>query len=389
MKSLEDLFNVFPPHEKEEWIRQLEKDLKGKSWTELAWDVEEEIRIDPFYYPGDRASLRAPLEFGRDARRWEIGEIIEVEDVRAANGIARQAIAGGVNSPGFLLLRKPGAADLAALLEGIDAASVCLNFGEFYPDKDPLQLLHLLLDWCNSKGIEPAKIKGSIDFDPFLDWNEPPLDDLAAAIRICAEQAPNFKVLQVNGRYYHAGPADTSNELALMIAKGAEYVSRMAEMGISPAQTHHFIQFSVALSKSYFVEIAKLRALRLLWNNVLAGFGLQDPEPLEIIAHLAKETQDENMYTNIIRAGTQAMSAVIGGANRLYILPANAALKEAPTEFTRRIARNIHHLLDLESHLGQVTDPAAGSYYIEQLTDQLAEKAWEKFQEYDRAGEFR
>ncbi|MBK9488574.1 MAG: hypothetical protein IPO07_07135 [Haliscomenobacter sp.] len=128
------------------------------------------------------------------------------------------------------------------------------------------------------------------------------------------------------------------------------------------------------------MEIAKLRALRLLWQNVLKAYGVQT-SALEIAAHFAPASQDEHPNTNLIRAATQAMSAVIGGANQLYVLPSNASLHESPTPFTRRIARNVQHLLRLESHLDKVIDPAAGSYYIEKLTEELAHKAWAIFQQ--------
>lgn len=388
-QTLDALFSRFPPQDREAWARQVETDLKGRHWTELRWVLEEGVLIDPMYHPDLSAAKRGFLANSRAGRRWEIGEIIEVDDFSGANTLARAAIAGGVDSPGFLLLHRMDTARLRELLTGIDPDTTCLNFGEFYPDKAPLELLELLLEWHRTTGSNKSKLRGSIDFDPFLDWTNPPLDDLATAIVCCKTEAPAFKILQVNGRYYHAGPSETINELAMMIAKGAEYLACMEERAISAATTHHFIQFSVALSTDYFVEIAKLRALRILWNNILAGFGLQAPEPLEIIAHLAPETQDENMYTNMIRAGAQAMSAVIGGADRLYLLPANAVLQQAPDAFTRRIARNVQHLLHLEAHLGQVTDPAAGSWYIENLTNLLAEKAWERFQELEHNGAFR
>ena len=386
---LDTLLSRFPAQDKEAWARQVEKDLKGRPWTHLRWALEEGLVLDPIYHPDWSVAPRGLLTNPRAGRGWEIGETIEVADFTVANTLAKEALAGGVDSPGFLLLHRPDERQLHQLLEGIDPRGICLNFGEFYPDKAPLALLRLLLDWCRASGYDTKGLRGSIDFDPFLDWTDPPLNELTDAINLCQTEAPGFKILQVNGRYYHAGASETVNELGMMIAKGAEYMACLEESGIPSATTHHFIQFSVALSTDYFVEIAKLRALRILWHNVLKGFDLQSPEPLEIIAHLAPETQDENIYTNMIRAGSQAMAAVIGGADRLYLLPANTSLREAPDPFTRRIARNVQHLLDLEAHLGKVADPSAGSWYIEKLTNLLAEKAWERFLELERNESFR
>ena len=120
--------------------------------------------------------------------------------------------------------------------------------------------------------------------------------------------------------------------------------------------------------------------MRILWFNVLKAYGLSEPD-LFIAAYFAPDTQDENTHTNMVRAATQAMSAIIGGAKELYILPANVGAGENPTAFTRRIARNVQHILRLESYLDKVQDPAAGSFYIEKLTEELAKKAWAIFQQ--------
>lgn len=199
---------------------------------------------------------------------------------------------------------------------------------------------------------------------------------------------PNFRILQANAQRFHSGPDDSSIELAFTIAKGSEYLARLTALGIPPETVNAHMQFAVSISKSYFVEIAKLRALRLLWANVMKGYGAPGLAPF-VVAHFAEESQDENPNSNMIRASTQAMSAVIGGANRLYVLSSNRALNEPSTAFTRRIARNLQHILKMESHLHQAVDPGAGSFYIEKLTDMLAEQAWDKFRQMEAAGEFR
>ena len=145
----------------------------------------------------------------------------------------------------------------------------------------------------------------------------------------------------------------------------------------------------MAVSTSFFVDIAKLRALRILWANLLDAYGAGDaPLPL-LVAHLARETQADDQHTNMIKAGTQSMAAVIGGADRLYVRPADFFNQEPSSSFTRRIARNVQHILKMESHLDRVGDPGAGSYYIEMLTEKLADAAWREFQELEAKGEFR
>ena len=159
------------------------------------------------------------------------------------------------------------------------------------------------------------------------------------------------------------------------------YLEKLSERGIPIKDIAAAMQFSVPLGKSYFLEIANLRALKLLWFNVLKAWDAPLVPP-SIAVRYQPEAYSDDLYTNMIRATTMAMAAVQGGANRLTVMPYDAgreALASYPQAFGRRIARNVQHLLKMESGLDEVADPAAGSYYIETLTRQLAEKAWEEF----------
>jgi methylmalonyl-CoA mutase len=384
MQTLDELYSFFPPNGKDAWTAQLEKDLKGQPLASLNWEIETGLALAPLYTAKDQPSLYDPLLPSRTEGRWQAAERIEAEDPAAANALAIEAVRGGADALDLPLHHKPDAHSLQQLLDGVNPTLVPLYFGEYYEDKDPLAFLHLFSAYLQQQGIEAQRVQGGIDFDPLLDWVEPPIQTLADAIRFCSAHLPRFKCLQLNGRYYFSSPGNTSTELAMILAKGAEYLARLQEAGIPAATAQPFIQCSVAIGSSYFLEIAKLRALRLLWRQMLQGFGVQAPEPLELVVHFAPETQDENTYTNMIRATTQALSAVIGGADRLYVLPSDAYKGAPSSDFARRIARNVQHLLRLESFLDKTMDPAAGSYYIETLTDQLALKAWDKFVELDR-----
>lgn len=388
MEDKASLFSDFSTYSKKEWLQKVEKDLKGKPLEILNWELEEGISLSPFFHSDDLEALRPPLDRPGAINDWEVGESIHVEDVLEANRTAIEALKGGANALGFELYHPLNANDLTALLQGIDMELISTNFGEMYIEKHPDRLLQLLVDYINEKGYDSTKMEGSIDFDPYLDWSEPPLFQAGKSIQKGAADLPRFKVLQINGTYYHAGEEESSRELALITGKFSAYLEQMMQQGLAPDIIVKAMQVSVSLSKNYFVEIGKLRALKIVLANVARHYGCQQHFVPQVVAHFAKESQVDNPNTNLIQATTQAMSAVLGGVDRLYVLPANAYSGDPASPFTRRMARNIQHILKMESFLHQVIDPAAGSYYIEQITQILAEKAWTQFQLFEKEGAF-
>lgn len=386
---MKNLLEEFPAVDKAAWIAKVEKDLKGKPLKDLFWHLGEDLEAAPFYHPEDmQEQATAPLLAGRRGNDWKIGEYINVyEAVSDANHALLEGLRGGVEAPLFRLFQPLNASRLGQLLEGVAPEMVTLNFSEHYTEKQPGKLFALLKEWYQAKGIASPEASFSIDFDPILDFSMPPIGQLTDSMRAAAAEWPAMRLLQVNAKTFHGGPEQTVEELALTIAKGAEYLALLTEAGLDAAVINQHTQFGIAISKSYFVEIAKFRALRLLWSNVLKGYGVKGQQPF-VIGHFSQESQDDNPNANMIRASTQAMSAVIGGVDRLYVLPSTHTQAEADTPFSRRVARNLQHLLKMESHLDRVIDPGAGSYYIEKLTRQMADKAWAKFQELDKAKAF-
>jgi methylmalonyl-CoA mutase len=169
--------------------------------------------------------------------------------------------------------------------------------------------------------------------------------------------------------------------LSGLLQQGDRLLEEYTAAGLSPQAVNAQLRFCLSIGNSYFPEIARLRALRLLWANVLQGWGLPGPvaiPPVEV--HVAPGALVEDTYLNMIRLTTQAMSAVIGGCDLLFLPPADLHAAEKRPSLTRRIARNVQHLLKMESHFDAVADPAGGSYYIEKLTEEIAERAWKDFQ---------
>ena len=353
MSDQEHVFREFPPTTKAEWLARVQKDLKGRSFSDLQWHLSDTIRIDPFFHPDDRIEATGPLvRTGARQNSWEIGEYIPVkESLPAANQWALTALNGGAEALLFQLgERELTRADLQSLLQDIllDMISVHFEFASKTGLKNSFNALQQLPGWRGSAYAAPP------EHDTF-----------------------NVRTLIADGRRYYRDAAHTTAELAQILHDIHPAFSRLAKK-TSADQANRQVKLLIAVDTSYFVSIAKIRALKILWANYLQAFGGNPQQLPEVEAHLAPYPADSDPNTNMIRAATQALSAAIGGADRLFVAPAGSR-QGSSDEFTRRIARNVQHILKMESYIDRVIDPAAGSYYIEKLTGVLAEEAWEKF----------
>lgn len=357
---------TFPETPYADWRQQLEKDLKGKPWTDLQWHLGEDIVVDPFYHPDQYFPQRLPLLAGQAKAPWAIGESLEIAELKLGNQEILAALEGGVEALELNLSSPMGIENWAVLLENVQLEYIALNLVLSQVNQEPGVFLKGLQHYFIKQGFELKKLHGSIDFG-----------QTKVSIATLQRDLPGFKLGVVRGLAFHQGHAASAQELANLLQAGEAYLAAASSTELETVAKS--LLFKVAIGKSYFVEIAKLRALHILWFNVLKAYGVQNPG-LTIAAHFAPDSQDENANTNMIRAATQAMAAIIGGTQELYVLPSNVGAGESPTPFTRRIARNVQHLLRQETYLDKVQDPAAGSFYVEKLTEELAKKAWEIFQ---------
>ncbi|MBI5914018.1 MAG: hypothetical protein HY842_01460, partial [Bacteroidetes bacterium] len=281
------------------------------------------------------------------------------------------ALGFGVEAPRFVLQENPGPEQVASLLHGIDLSLVSVHFLLKNNEAAPEKLLLNFYQHAKSQGHDPAQLRGSVN------WEANDGVDVVELLRFVHENLPGFAVLPVNGTAFFPGDGNVVEELANTVRQGNDWLSTLTEAGFSAADIHRHLQFSVAVGKNYFIEIAKLRALRLLWANVQKAWGLEHGMPT-IEAHFPLNQQAESPNDNLVQATTQAMSAVIGGADRLTVLPSDVTeANPQATDFSRRMARNVQHILKMESYFDRVADPAAGSYFMENLTVKLAEAAWE------------
>lgn len=367
MTDMANLFSEFSAKTKAEWLAKVEKDLKGKPLDSLDWSPFDGLTMTPFFHPEDLPEAPEPLADGRESNAWEIGELVHVDDVKKANRQAHEALRGGVTALGFVFENEMSSKNLKGLLDGIGHEYVSTNF--YFKNGVPQNFVADFHQFILEKKQDPSKISGSIS--PSLKGGE-------GTFPKWKKSFPNFRFFPVRGENFYK-KNKPAHELSQILGEANALFQSMTESGMAFPEVASSLQFSLAIGTNYFLAIAKIRALKLLWQNLAEGYGEPETECPPIEAHLAPESQNDNADTNKISTTTQAMAAIIGGADRLYLLPSDAYENAGGTPFTRRIARNVQHILQIESYLDRVADPAAGSYFIENLTDALAERAWALF----------
>jgi methylmalonyl-CoA mutase len=367
------LFSEFNTPTQAAWLHEIERSLKGRPLANLNWEIPP-LSISPFAHANDGGSLAAPIMSKKD-NSWAIGAstFIRNRDYQHANKQALTGLMGGVNAPCFVLEEFPTAHQLSELLATIDLDFVSVHFREKTGNRSPLSFLKIFKEYAEKQDKNADLLRGAVHYNPFADGRH----DVAATADLLTwteENLPLFSVISVENDVFDTKNIENTegvvSDLSYLFQAADTYFQRLTERGVSAATIAKHLSFDVSVGVSYFAEIAKIRALKLLWGNLLAAYGIADPKPPTLFAHTSAATQVEDPHTNKIRATTQAMSAVLGGVDVLTLLPSE------DSDFGRRIARNVQHLLTMESYLERVADPAAGSFYIENLTNQLAETVW-------------
>jgi methylmalonyl-CoA mutase len=205
-----------------------------------------------------------------------------------------------------------------------------------------------------------------------------------------AQALPNYRVIAVNGHIFANAGATIVQEMAFTLSAGSEYLTRLTDKGLFIGEVAPKIKFNLAVGSNYFMEIAKIRAYRLLWAQIVNAYGLNDARNGRMFIHAENASWNFTVYdphVNLLRTTTSTMSAVLGGIDSFKVLPFDAPF-ESSTDFAERIARNQQLVLKEESYLDKIADPAAGSYYIENLTQMLVDEAWKLFLNIDEEGGF-
>ena len=415
--SKEKLFSDFPPVSTQEWMDKIMVDLKGADFEKkLVWKTNEGFKVKPFYRQEDLEGLKTteglpgqyPYIRGikKDDNTWFIRQDIVVENASEANAKALDILNKGVDSLGFQIKAKELSAEyLDTLLKDICCECIELNFSTC--QRHTLQLAQLLVAYFQKKGYAPEKLKGSLNFDPISKMMQKG-KDVSAVIATGKELVetlagyPHFRCIAVNSVQLNNAGAYIYQELGYALAWGNEYLNQLVEAGVPAALAAKKIKFNFGISSNYFMEIAKFRAARMLWADIVKQYQPKCPRTdckntgadgtcycaCKMVAHA--ETSNFNLtlfdaHVNLLRTQTEAMSAAIAGVNSITVSPFDKTY-ETPNDFSERIARNQQLLLKEESHLNRIVDPAAGSYYIENLTVSIAKEAWKLFLAVEEAG---
>jgi len=400
MQKETNLFSEFEPISREQWEEQIKKDLKGADYKQkLKWDTLEELTPYPFYRSDNLESLEL---YQPDSIRtninstWKRVEQISESDPVKANAELKQSVKGGANAFQIKCDIAYSEGAVGGNMIGTQIQSQ-KHFNELVSDIDFTDYKLLFNSGMNSPALlamiqnSDAKIQdAAFFFDPFTytakHGREPlPSEKLTHIIRQLAGRN-DFKTLCADGLFYHTSGASIIQELGISLAIASEYLARSNKENLN--QTAKAVLFRLSAGSLYFPEIAKFRAARILWANLLDAYGINNSLPLHIHAETTPQNQTiADPQNNTLRATTEAMSAVIGGVDSLMIQPFDSQFNST-NSFSTRIARNIHHIIAEEAHFGKVDDPAAGSYYVEQLTEEIAKKSWGFFQLIEKQGGF-
>ena len=418
MANKEKLFTEFAAPTTQEWLDKIQVDLKGADFQKrLVWRTNEGFNVQPFYRREDLANLKTPdalpgeFPFVRgnkkDSNAWYVRQNISLdvagnatskEIAKAANAKALDILNKGIDSLGFHIPGKMVSKEtVETLLDQILCDVVEVNFATC--PRHAVELAEILVAYFAEKGYDKQKVVGSIEWDPMQKMvmkgkDVTPVLAVAPQLVETLKDYPNFRCIAVSTDALNNAGAYIVQELGYALAWGNEYLQQLVDAGVDAALAAQSIKFNMGVSENYFMEIAKFRAARLLWAQIVKQYldedGTQKYEPAKMCVNATTSKYNQTLfdsYVNLLRSQTEAMSAALGGIHSMVVTPFDAPYETA-TDFSERIARNQQLLIKEESHFDRIVDPSAGSYYIEHLTDALATEAWKIFLKVEEEGGF-
>ena len=405
--SKEKLFADFTAPTRQEWRDKIEVDLKGADYEKkMVWRTNEGFSMQPFYLKEDVDKLPTvnalPGEFPfvrgnkKADNKWYVRQNIVVNDPKEANAKALDILNKGVNSIGF----RVGHAELNAgfietLLDGI--CCECVEVSYRACQRHVLQLTDLLVAYFEKKGYDKEKIVGGIGFDPIermlmkgkdTTMLLPDMPKLVEKLK----DFPNLRCVMIHSDLLCNSGAYVYQELGYALAWGKEYLEQLVNAGVPVDLAAKKIKFYMGIGGNYFMEIAKFRAARLLWAQIVQQYlGVSgDTAAAQMCINASTTTYNQTVfdsYVNMLRSQTEAMSAALAGIHSMVVTPFDAPY-EVPTDFAERIARNQQLLLKEECHFDKIVDVSGGSYFVEELTVAIAKEAWKLFLAVEEEGGF-
>ena len=405
MANKEKLFTEFTAPTTQEWLDKIQVDLKGADFQKrLVWRTNEGFNVQPFYRREDLANLKTPdalpgeFPFVRgnkkDSNVWYVRQNIEVTDAKEANKKALDILNKGIDSLGFRLKGNMVSKEtVESLLDGIYCDCIEVNFATC--PRHSLELAEILVAYFAEKGYDKEKVVGSIEFDPMAKMvmkgkDVTPILEIAPKLVEALKDYPNFRCIAVSSDALNNAGAYIAQELGYALVWGNEYLQQLTDAGVDVDLAAKSIKFNMGVSENYFMELAKFRAARLLWAQIVKQYEPKCDCACKMIVNATTSTYNQTLfdsYVNLLRSQTEAMSAALGSVHSMVVTPFDAPYEQA-TDFSERIARNQQLIIKEESHFDRIVDPGAGSYYIEHLTDALAQEAWKIFLKVEEEGGF-
>ena len=405
MANKEKLFTEFQAPTTQEWLDKIEVDLKGADFQKkLVWRTNEGFNVQPFYRREDLANLKTPdalpgeFPFVRgnkkDSNEWYVRQNINVDDPVEANKKALDILNKGIDSIGFRFggdMVSPSF--IETLLKDIRLDIVEVSYRTC--PRHAVELAEILVKYFEKQGYDKEKIVGGVGFDPIDKMLQkgkdttPMLAQLPKLVETLKDY-PNLRCVMVHSDTLNNAGAYIVQELGYALAWGNEYLQELVDAGVDVDTAAKSIKFYMGISENYFMEIAKFRAARLLWAQIVKQYEPKCDCACKMIINASTSTYNQTLfdsYVNLLRSQTEAMSAALGGVHSMVVTPFDAPYEKA-TDFSERIARNQQLLIKEESHFDRIVDPSAGSYYIEHLTDALAQEAWKIFLKIEDEGGF-
>lgn len=399
------LFAQFPPVTTEEWESAIIKDLKGADYDKkLVWKTNEHINVRPYYRADDLKSITHLSDDGtfpyakNNGSNWNVRQdfvIADDCDIKQLQRLVSLAVNNGVESVGYDFTKRTAPVGDELFLQLMKELKPATSVNLMCNTTNVMALFGLLKAYMKDMNVKSDSANFNIEYDPFFDFVSEGgsymdgIDTLHNLIKESAEY-PNMKVGVINASYFGNCGSFLVDELSFGLAEFADVLDFLTEAGETIDKIVPKLKLQVSIGSNYFFEIAKLRTARYIWGEMVNAYSPKNKDCCGVFIHAITSMWNKTLYdpyVNMLRTTTESMSSVIGGIDSLTVLPFNFVTM-VNDEFALRIARNQQLLLKEESHFGNVTDPAAGSYYIESITEQFIENVWNKFLEINGKGGF-